>query len=503
VDSINRLAQKNSLGTVVIVAIIAVLMGLISPIEYLPFFLGALAFTTILVLWANFGDLLTLVLFWFIAVACFTNYFWRFTVALPSDLGFVNMHQISFTIDRLWMLFMILATVLAIIIGRLPIKPMPKVIQVILVLLLYFTLSLLHSGFKSIAEVTPHFRLVGGYYFPLIVLVITYLAFNDQLQIKKICWFFLLFGIYLTFTAWAEHFKLWSIVFPKYIANSEYGIHWGRARGPFLVSASLGVTLIFCFFNNLYLASKTQGIFKPLIHIVNLLMLPAIFFTLTRSVWLAMIVCAFMWICLTYHLRSRIAVMMLALVVMVLGGALFWQNIFSGDRSKGGVTDPFPVYARVGLAKMTWQVFSDHPLFGVGFGHFRDYASKQAQDPSSKYVRYGSQQMEHNNFLSVLAESGVVGLAIYVTTLIVIFRQSLKLYRSIPPDESGWVSRDLVILYWILMAEYLIDGMFRETSVDPFNNGLFFAFTGLILAVSFMQDTSRYQALADSASRQL
>jgi hypothetical protein len=35
-------------------------------------------------------------------------------------------------------------------------------------------------------------------------------------------------------------------------------------------------------------------------------------------------------------------------------------------------------------------------------------------------------------------------------------------------------------------VDYLIDGMFRETSVDPFNNGLFFTFIGLILAVDYL-----------------
>lgn len=481
-DSFNRLTQKNNLGVIAIVAIVAALAGVFFPIGYLPIFWSLVALVTVMVLWANFGDLMNLILVWFVSVSCFSYLFWR------ENIDFIGGISFNITIDRLFILVLVLVAVLALFIGRMPIKPAPNVLRVILVLLAYLTFSLLYSGFSSIAEVRPHFRLAGGYYFPLIVLLVTYFAVNNEPQIKKICWFFLFFGLYLAITAWAEHFKIWSIVFPRYIADPEYGIHWGRARGPFLVSASLGITLVFCFFNNLYLASRTVGPVRSWIHLVNLLMLPAIFFTQTRSVWLAMMICAFLWIGMVRRIRSRVAVMMLFLAAMIVGGAIFWSDILSRDRTQGGVTDPYPVYARLGLAKMTWQMFCDHPILGVGFGHFRDHAANYPQDPTSKYIRFGSRLMEHNNFLSILAESGIIGLTLYLIMLVMIFRHSLRLYRRIPPDAGGWVSRDLVILFWILMVDYLIDGMFRETSVDPFNNGLFFAFTGLILAVDYLLD---------------
>jgi O-antigen ligase len=482
VNSFNPLAQKSNFGVVAVVAIVAALAGAFSPIEYLPIFWGAVAVATIIVLWANFGDLMSLILLWFVSVACFSYFFWRETIPIPGIVGF------NITIDRLLILLILFVAGFAWIIGRMPIKPAPNVVRMMLLLLAYFTVSLVYTGFTSIAEVSPHFRLAGGYYFPAIALMLTYFAVNDEPQIKKICWFFLFFGLYLTLTAWAEHFKLWSIVFPRYIAEPEYGIHWGRARGPFLVSASLGITLVFCFFNNLFLASRTNGPIKALIHVANLLMLPAIFFTQTRSVWLAMVVCAFLWIGLIRRIRSRVAIVMMLLASLVVGGAIFWSDILSRDRTQGGVTDPYPVFARFGLAKITWQMFCDHPITGVGFGHFRDYAASFPQDPTSKYIRFGSRLMEHNNFLSILAEGGIIGLAIYLLVLLAIFRHSLRLYRRIPLEASGWVSRDLVILYWVLLVDYLIDGMFRETSVDPFNNGLFFAFTGLILAVDYLLD---------------
>lgn len=478
----NPLAQKSNFGVVAIVAVVATLVGVFSPIEYLPILWGMVAMATLIVLWANFWDLMSLILLWFVSAACFSYFFWREAVYIPGFMEF------NVTIDRLFILGVVLVAILSWAIGRMPVKAAPNVVRLMVVLLAYFTISLFCTGAKSVSEASPHFRLAGGYYFPAIVLMLTYFTVNDEPQIKKICWFFMFFGLYLTFTAWAEHFKVWSLVFPHYISVPEYGIHWGRARGPFLVSASLGITLVFCFFNNLFLSLRSQGSVKVVLHGANLLMLPAIFFTQTRSVWLAMVVCTFLWIGLIRRIRSRVTVVAMLLAGVIVGGAIFWSDIVSRDRTQGGVTDPYPIYARFGLVKMTLQMCSEHPILGVGFGHFRDYATGFSQDPTSKYIRFGSRLMEHNNFLSILAEGGIVGLLIYVLMLGAIFRHSLRLYRRIPPDASGWVCRELVILYWVLLVDYLIDGMFRETSVDPFNNCLFFAFTGLILAVDYLLD---------------
>jgi O-antigen ligase len=475
----NLSTRNNDWIAIAVVAAIAAVVGVLVPAEYLPFVLGGVGLAVIMVLWANFGDMMTLILLWFVATACFSYFFWR--VGVPIAGGTVNI-----TFDRILIAGIVLTALLSLLIGKLPYKSAPAVLKVLLLLLVFFTISYVHSGFKSIAEVSPHFRLIGGYYFPFIALVLTYFAVNDEPQIKKICCFFLLFGLYLTLTAWAEYFKVWSIVFPKYISDPELGIHWGRARGPFLVSASLGITLVFCFFNNWYLANHTNGFLRILIHLANLAMLPAIFFTQTRSVWLAMIICVVVWLKMTHRLRSRGAVLLLILAGTIILSAIFWSEIISRERRHGGIMEEQPIFARLGLARVTWQIFTDHPILGVGFGHFRDFASQYAQDPNNKYVRWSSQVMEHNNFLSILAEGGIVGFVLYFIVLLMIFRYSLRLYRRIPPEADGWVSRELVVLYWMLMIDYLVDGMFRETSFDPFNNGLFFAFTGLILAVDYL-----------------
>ncbi|NLX07551.1 MAG: hypothetical protein GXY33_20620, partial [Phycisphaerae bacterium] len=77
-------------------------------------------------------------------------------------------------------------------------------------------------------------------------------------------------------------------------------------------------------------------------------------------------------------------------------------------------------------------------------------------------------------------------LVLYVLVLIGLLRVSLRVYRRLSPTGRGWMTRDFVVLYWIMFANYLIDAMFRETSVDPFNNSLFFVLSGMVLGMDFL-----------------
>jgi O-antigen ligase len=405
---------------------------------------------------------------------------------------------IAVTVDRLFILGVAVVTLLAVVLGRVPWRSMPGVVSVLAALIVYFTVSMLRAGMESIADVSPHFRLIGGYIIPTIVLVICFLAFRQERQLSKWLWFFFVFGAYLTFTAWAEQLHLWSLVFPTYIRDPDLGIHWGRSRGPFLVAVTLGYTLIFCFYSNLVLAARTAGAAKLMIYAVNALTVPAIFFTQTRSVWLAMVLCTIVWVMWSRRTRSVIGTLSLLLAVGLVIGVTFWGNILSRDRTVGGVTDPYPIDARIGLAKMSAQLIAQHPVTGVGFGHFRDAASALPGDPSSKYLRFSSRLMEHNNFLSVATETGVVGLVLYVIVLWMLFRVSVRVYRRLSPTGDGWMTREFVLLYWILLIDYVVDATFRETSVDPFNNGLLFAVSGIILAMDRMLSSETVLPLGPS-----
>lgn len=141
---------------------------------------------------------------------------------------------------------------------------------------------------------------------------------------------------------------------------------------------------------------------------------------------------------------------------------------------------------RIGLALISVDMALERPLTGVGFGHFRDAAPAHARDLGSPYREWASPAMEHNNLLSVLAETGVIGLILYIAVLWAMLAASIRAYQGMPATADGSADGRLVVLYWVLFVVYMVDGMFRETSVHPFTNCLFFGISGLVAGLGWL-----------------
>ena len=68
--------------------------------------------------------------------------------------------------------------------------------------------------------------------------------------------------------------------------------------------------------------------------------------------------------------RSGKVKLALAGLALILAVAIFWTNLASEERATGGVAQTSTIVGRWVLAQRTWQIFREHPLFGVGFGHY-------------------------------------------------------------------------------------------------------------------------------------
>jgi len=490
-----QLTAERGLSTAVILATaLLVVVMLMTPIQYLPFVLLAAAGAGIFLLWSARGDLLIITLLWFVAVICFDEEFWRINIPF-----FFNI-----TISRLMIVMLAGVWIMMWLLGRTRLRSAGVILKLMVVILVYFTLSAVISGFETSAVATVHYRLIGGYWFAFTIFFLVYHSLRDEKHFVRLLKFFLVIGLYLTFTGWCEHYKIWALVFPNYISDPTVGIHFGRVRGPFLVSPTMGLTLVFCFFSNLVLARNLSGVSKYLIYPVCILMLPVIFWTQTRSVWLELIVGSVVWIAYTKRHWSRVAAICVLSAAAILTLFINMENIPTSDRTRGGVTDRELIYMRIGLTLITWDIFLDHPVMGVGFGHFRDVAPLYARQIDSPYYAFASNAMEHNNFLSMLAETGAPGLLLYVALLVAFIKCSIRIYRKLPDSAPGPLGRDLLVLFWVLFVAYLVDGMFRETSVHPFTNSLFFGIGGVVVALDWLlrpQSSSKgAPALADAHS---
>ncbi len=357
-------------------------------------------------------------------------------------------------------------------------------------LLVYVALNATATGWTAQTEEVssaPYFRFMAGFLLPFLMFFLVYNSTFSERNIGKGLIILTLYGWYAIYLGYLQYAAIRgyggarTFIFPSYINDPTFGIHFDRARGAFAAVGPQAIFLVLLFYVDLYLIRILRGLYRAAIVVQAILVVPAIFFTGLRSSYLAFLLCGVVW-CLWANRRrfgwSKLAVAALVLAILV---GVFWGNLSQTDRSRGGIAQRGPVESRKILIGQTWEMFKDSPLTGVGFGHFVDAQQKIKRDPSARVSLYTGVLVEHNLFLGMLAETGIIGCALTIAVFAVVFRQSLLLYSKIPATAQGWLCRALVVLFWVAIVNFITDAMFRNTLWDPFANALFWTFAGFIV----------------------
>ncbi|HEX8510530.1 MAG TPA: hypothetical protein VF635_13670, partial [Propionibacteriaceae bacterium] len=161
-------------------------------------------------------------------------------------------------------------------------------------------------------------RLALPYLFFVLAPVIFCTAARRDLLLRVLT----LLGVYLGATAFFEMVGPSSLVFPRYVMDPAVGIQFGRARGPFLGSEAMGLTLVACGFAAALGATRWRGAWRGVGVIAVLLCSLGALLTLTRSIWLGGIVGAVLACSLDRRLRRWLPALAAGLA-LALALALF------------------------------------------------------------------------------------------------------------------------------------------------------------------------------------
>lgn len=83
----------------------------------------------------------------------------------------------------------------------------------------------------------------------------------------------------------------------------------------------------------------------------------------------------------------------------------------------------------------TWRMFLAHPLLGNGMGSFEYLNASFREGPTGFYVTHA-----HSDYLEVLAESGIAGLAIVATWVVLFVRRLMRALRTpLEPIRRSYV----------------------------------------------------------------
>jgi len=146
------------------------------------------------------------------------------------------------------------------------------------------------------------------------------------------------------------------------------------------------------------------------------------------------------------------------------------KNLPAADAAKSVELRPL-------LAVVAWEMFKEHPLAGHGFGHYFEHQHRYYNNRSYGLpLEQARDYAQHNVFLSVLVDTGLIGLTMFVAWLCTTAAIGWKLAREVPATTEKRSVGLLVIGIWII---YVCNGMFHDVMIIPMIHMFLFFVLGI------------------------
>jgi O-antigen ligase len=162
-----------------------------------------------------------------------------------------------------------------------------------------------------------------------------------------------------------------------------------------------------------------------------------------------------------------------ALVVVLLAGAASLGGEESLARLFGTVNSNDPTSGRVQFWQGTWGVIKQYPLLGAGLGAF-----------SVAYTRHdvlnGATRLEqaHNDYLQILSDAGIVGGALGLFFIFMLFRYGFSRFNSRDKYRRGVAAGALAGCFGVLVHSFF------EFSLHMTSNALLFLVLAALATVN-------------------
>lgn len=287
-------------------------------------------------------------------------------------------------------------------------------------------------------------------------------------------------GLYLSFTSVAEKYSLDWAIYPKYIITSQNQEFLGRGRGPLLNPSANGVLLTLGLSCWLMFFGYFARFGKLLVTSVIPIFLAGIYCTMTRCVWMGGAAALGGITLITMPKRMRMPLFACMLIGGILVVGLNYEKLQSFKRDKNvseaGMRESAEL--RPILAYVAWQMFLDHPIAGVGTGQYKSQAKYYLQDrsvdlPLEKVRPY----VQHNIFLSLLTENGLLGLLPFLGLLCIWSRDAWSLWNR---KAAPLPTRQMGLVFLGMLAGFIANGMFQDVLIMQMMNAYFFFLGGCV-----------------------
>ncbi len=391
----------------------------------------------------------------------FTHHFWR--------LGF---GPISLTLGRLFVVGLMLMLAWRWRQGKLDWRPLTGCDWLAALFVGYLTLRYIFTApaDQFASSVSPTWRIIASFWIPAALYLAARYSELTERSWKTLLTCLAVLGVYLASTGIAEVFQQWWAVFPQYIADPQLGTHFGRARGPALMSASLGVFLAVSFWAAWFLWARVSRVWQLLLICAMGLMTIGLYFTYTRSCWMGL-AAGLAVVPLLHFPRSWRPVLLAGMLLVGTAGALVaGDNLINMGRDDSDGSAGHSVYQRLSFLHVSLRMFADNPITGCGFGRFYDrkmpYLSERTQQIELESIR---KLDHHNTYLSLLTETGLIGFSLFVGMLAAWGRLAWNLARD--ATAENWM-RAQGLFGLATLFVYMVNAMFHDLTLNAHEHWL-------------------------------
>jgi len=257
-------------------------------------------------------------------------------------------------------------------------------------------------------------------------------------------------GAYLGVIAIFEASGLTGLIVPPYIADPSYGIHFGRARGPFVEAGADGLAMYVCLVAAAVGLARWRGAARLACAAVVALCAVGVVLTITRQVWLGAGVATVVTLLVAPQLRRFVVPVVVLGVITVLGVFAAFPGL--QEKADDRANARLPVLDRLNSDRAALAMIDRKPLLGFGWYRFgADSAPFYRQ--ASSYQLTTPVSRPHNVFLANAAELGLLGGTLWLIALLAAIGGAVV--GRAPPELEPWrIGMIAVAVNWVVIANF-------------------------------------------------
>lgn len=323
-------------------------------------------------------------------------------------------------------------------------------------------------------------------------------TFDHSAAVRALLWTMLAASAFSAAVSIMPFLGMGEWVWPRYIVTDPA---WdGRAVGIFNQPVVNGMVLVLGFVIATVMASRrSEPTWRRIVAVVVIASCGiGIYLTYTRVVWLSAVVVLLLGALLARGSRGAFIASIGVVMTLV---ALNWSRFTSSDRSAGGVASESEIYSRLNDIQTALWARAEEPLQGWGIGRFPVVNTHHHQQWSQEVPwSSGYGDPSHSNELGLLAELGVIGLALWLCVLALIAFRLWEAYRILPDHQL--CGRPLAVIAIMAMAIMVCSGLTVDLRYFDFPTVTTFLIVGVAVGWSDRYRRAHADSLTGGVERE-